>query len=227
MCERKKKEENERWERKAEEATRESEVWEIINKERKRRRINEGIGMSEWREQFMRVLGGVEERVVRGNGREMGEEDREEISREEIRRIRINIKEGKAVGLDGIPGEVWKHGGEELEEWVRGYYNRIWKGEGWPQDWREGVIVPILKKGGGEKAEYYRGVTLMSTLYKIYATVLAERLREEVESKGIIPPNQTGFRKGIGTIDNIYVLNMLINSQINRKGEKWWHCSLI
>jgi len=73
MCERRKKEGNERWERRAEEATRESEVWEIINNERKRRRrINEGIGMNEWREQFMRVLGGVEERVVRGNGREGG-----------------------------------------------------------------------------------------------------------------------------------------------------------
>jgi len=88
---------------------------------------------------------------------------------------------------------------------------------GWPQGWREGVIVPIMKKGGEEKAEDYREVTLMSTLYKIYATVLAERLREEVEGKGIISPNQTGFRKGMGTIDNIYILNMLINRQINQK----------
>lgn len=46
---------------------------------------------------------------------------------------------------------------------------------------KEGVIVPILKKGGGEKVEEYRGVTLMSTLYKVYAAVLAERLREELK----------------------------------------------
>lgn len=56
---------------------------------------------------------------MRGSGREEGVEDREEeIDREEIRRIRNNIKEGKAGEIDGIPGEVWKHGGEELEEWV-------------------------------------------------------------------------------------------------------------
>lgn len=61
MCERKKKEENERWEKRAEEAMRECEVWEIINRERKgRRRIKEGIRMNEWREHFMRLLGGVE-----------------------------------------------------------------------------------------------------------------------------------------------------------------------
>lgn len=36
----------------------------------------------------------------------------------------------------------------------------------------------------------------------------------------MIPPNQTGFRKGMGTIDNIYVLNYLINKRISRKGRK-------
>lgn len=62
MCERKKREENERWERRAEEVMRESEVWEIVNNERRRkRRIDGRIGMNEWREHFMRLLGGVEE----------------------------------------------------------------------------------------------------------------------------------------------------------------------
>lgn len=51
----------------------------------------------------------------------------------------------------------------------------------------------------------------MPTLYKIYTAALAERLREEVEGKGLIPPNQTGFRKGLGTVENIYVLNYIIN----------------
>lgn len=37
----------------------ESEVWELINRERKKRvGINEGIGMEEWKEYFMELLGG-------------------------------------------------------------------------------------------------------------------------------------------------------------------------
>jgi len=59
--------------------------------------------------------------------------------------------------------------------------------------------------------EDYRGVTVMPTLYKIYATALAERLREEVEEKEMLSPSQTGFRKGMGTLDSIFVLNYLIN----------------
>lgn len=88
---------------------------------------------------------------------------------------------------------------------------RIWRGKGWPESWKEGVIVPILKKEEERVVGDYRGVTLVPTLYKIYTSLLVERLREEVEGKGIIPRTQTGFRKGMGTIDNVYVLNYVIN----------------
>lgn len=45
-CYKKKKEENKSWEKKAKEARRESEIWKIINRERKgRKRINEEIRM--------------------------------------------------------------------------------------------------------------------------------------------------------------------------------------
>jgi len=53
--------------------------------------------------------------------------------------------------------------------------------------WKEGMVVLIVKKGEGEKVENYRGVTVMAALYKIYVSVLEERLREEVEDKEIVP----------------------------------------
>lgn len=77
--------------------------------------------------------------------------------------------------------------------------------------------MPVVKKGRGEVIGEYRGVTLMPTLYKIYAAVLAERLKEKIERKGVLSPNQVGFRKGRGMIDNIYVLNYLVNRQIGKK----------
>lgn len=60
----------------------------------------------------------------------------------------------------------------------------------------------------------------MPSLYKIYASALAERIRKEVEEKGIIPQNQRGFRKGMETMDNIYVLNYMVNRQLEKKGGK-------
>lgn len=113
-----------------------------------------------------------------------------------------------------------KYGGEEIEHWVWKTCSRVWKGEGWPETWKEGWIIPIVKSGEGKKVEEYRGVTLMPTMYKIYAKVLSARIEEEMESKKMIPHNQTGFRKGMGTVDNIYTLNYLMNRKINRKKGK-------
>lgn len=53
LCERKKRKENEKWARRAAEVRTEGQVWEIVNKERKRRkRVNEGIEMREWKNYY-------------------------------------------------------------------------------------------------------------------------------------------------------------------------------
>lgn len=125
--------------------------------------------------------------MVIGKSRTEGEEgEEEEINRDEIGEAIKRIKKGKATGSDGIAGEVWKFGGEELERWLRNFCNRVWKGEEWPKGWMEGEIVPIVKRGEGNRVQNYRGITLMASSYKIYAMVLAGRLKEEIESKGIL-----------------------------------------
>lgn len=53
------------------------------------------------------------------------------------------------------------------------------------------------KKDERERVEKFRGVILMPTLYKVYATVLAGRLKKELEEKENMPYNQTGFTKGM------------------------------
>lgn len=79
------------------------------------------------------------------------------------------------------------------------------------------MIAPIVKKGKREVVEEYgRDVTLMPTLYKIYAIILAKKIKE-TESKGMIPHNKTGFTAGMVTIDNICVLNYLANRQLAMK----------
>lgn len=83
----------------------------------------------------------------------------------------------------------------------------------------EGVILPIVKKGEG-LVEEYRGVTMMPSLYKIYPSVLAEKLRIETEEKSISSHNQTDFRKWMGMMDNVCILNYVINRQLVQKGGK-------
>lgn len=51
----------------------------------------------------------------RGGRRVEGEA---ELDRAEINRAIRRLKEGKVMGVDGIPNEVWKYGGEEMKEWM-------------------------------------------------------------------------------------------------------------
>lgn len=72
-----------------------------------------------------------------------------------------------------------RYGGEEVRSRIWELCRKVWRRE-YLEGWKERVIDPI-KKGEREKVEEYREVTLTQTAYKVYASVLTERLREEVE----------------------------------------------
>lgn len=106
---------------------RENEVWKIVYKKRKRRKkIDTGIDMEKWREHFMRLLRGVECRVIRGEECRRRKDDlKSDIDREEIRRVIGKIKNRKAERIDGISNKTWKYGRGELKEWIWDYCDKI------------------------------------------------------------------------------------------------------
>lgn len=54
-------------------------------------------------------------RVKRGEARMVEKVEEEKISREELRKVMRKLRDRKAKGRDGIPNDVWKYGGEEVE----------------------------------------------------------------------------------------------------------------
>lgn len=77
--------------------------------------------------------------------------------------------------------------------------------------------MSIAKKKGVKRVDEHRRTTLMPTAYKVYAVMLAERLRREIKEKGILPKGQVRFGKGREVIDNIYILNYVVKREIARK----------
>lgn len=61
-----------------------------------------------------------------------------ELNREEIERVLGKLKEGKTVGVDGIPNEVWRLEREEIREWIWEVCNKVWRGEGGQRTGRRG-----------------------------------------------------------------------------------------
>ena len=76
-----------------------------------------------------------------------------------------------------------------------------------------------------DSPENYRGVTLLSTLGKLFTKILNSRLTEWAENYGVYIEAQAGFRSKMGTTDNIFVLHGLITHLIN-EGKKLY-CAFV
>jgi hypothetical protein len=139
---------------------------------------------------------------------EEDEENRlnDRITRAEVERAVKDVKNGKAVGFDGIQAEMIKYGGRCMIDSVWRMCEIMWRSEGVPDDWSRGVIVPVWKDGDRSKVGNYRGITLLSVVGKMYAIVLNTRLRLWSEERGVICEEQGGFRRGRGCRDQLLSL---------------------
>jgi exonuclease III len=66
-----------------------------------------------------------------------------------------------------------------------------------PADWKIGKIILLLKPHKTEtEIKNYRPITLLKVIYKIFSSILADRLSIYMETNKIISPTQQGFIKG-------------------------------
>ena len=77
-----------------------------------------------------------------------------------------------------------------------------------PEDWTEGVIVKIPKKGALSNCNNWRGITLLSIPSKILAKIIITRITEAVDQR--LRKEQAGFRKGRRCTDQIFTLRNII-----------------
>jgi hypothetical protein len=88
------------------------------------------------------------------------------------------IKRYKAPGSDQIQEELIQAGGETLHSEIHKLIKLIWNKEELPYQWKESIVVPINKKGDKTDISNYRGISLLSTSYKIvkHELILMDRI---------------------------------------------------
>ena len=134
---------------------------------------------------------------------------------DEMARAIACLKDGKAPGGDGIPAEVWKHGGENLFSRLHQLINNAWEVGSVPQAWKDASIVTIYKKGDLTDFENYRGISLLSIAGKIFARILLNRLSTHITPE-VISETQCGFRGSRSTVDMVFCLRQLQEKSIEQ-----------
>ena len=91
-------------------------------------------------------------------------------------------------------------------------FNKLYSIGFFPTEWSTGVIVPIHKRGDKNNPQNYRGITLTSTMSKIFTYLLNRRLGHWCDDNKILSEAQFAYKPGYGTVDAVFVLKCMFDS---------------
>ena len=138
------------------------------------------------------------------------------ISIYEIEKSIKHLKPGKAAGSDNVISELITNGGAVLKTTILELFNTLYDCGHFPEQWANGIIIPIYKKGQRCLPENYRGITLTSVMSKIFTSILNNRLCEWQERSAVASECQFAYKTGYSTTDAIFVLHGILSCTINK-----------
>ena len=121
------------------------------------------------------------------------------------------LKRHKSRGIVQILAELIKAGGRKVCSEIHNFLILFGK-EVLPEEWKEPFIVPLNKKGDKTDCSNYRGISVLSTIYKMLPNILLSKLTPYAEE--IIWYHQNGFRHNRSTADHIFCIRQILE-------EKW------
>ncbi|CAI5938157.1 unnamed protein product [Closterium sp. NIES-65] len=137
----------------------------------------------------------------------------------EVKAALIGLPKGKSPGQDGLPAELfvshWDLLGECFMEFVRGFERTGVL----PKSLTTALTKLLHKKGEKDLLTNYRPITLLTTVYKVLAKVLVNKLKKELHQ--VISKEQHGFIPGRSLADAIVVVADVIKAAYN-DGEDWY-----
>ena len=138
------------------------------------------------------------------------------FSQDEVLNSIKQLKLNKSGGPDKLINEFFIYGSRTLTPTLCKLFNQIFDKGHFPEQWSEGYIVPLHKKGSINNTDNYRGITLLSVLGKLFTRILNNRLSEWAENYQVLIEAQAGFRPGMSTVDNVFVLHGLLSHVLNQ-----------
>ncbi len=134
---------------------------------------------------------------------------------EEIRNVVNKSKNGKASGVDGIPNEVLKN--ENMIRCMHSLFQMCFDYGMIPSEWTKAIICPIPKSSTNDPRIplNYRGLSILNCMYKMYSSVLNNRVLSFLEENGVLHEEQNGFRRKRSCSDHIFTLSSLVRNKLN------------
>ena len=118
-----------------------------------------------------------------------------------------SLRKGKSAGVDNIPAELTQAGGDDAITALTTICNKIWQTGEWPTPWTQSLVITLPKKGNLQQCQNYRTISLISHPSKVMLKLILNRLKPQAEK--FIAEEQTGFRAGRSTTEQIFNLQII------------------
>ena len=122
------------------------------------------------------------------------------IQLDEVEKALGRIRNGK------IPIELYSSDIKYFATLLTTLFNTIFDSADYPDNWAQGLIYPVHKKGDKSDPQNYRKVSLIPSLARVFESVFENRL----SFKNLVcrddDPLQRGFKKDCRTSDTLFVL---------------------
>ena len=164
------------------------------------------------------------------------------IEYDEIISLVRKINPNKATGSDGISGHMLLICDESVILPLQIIFRNILSTSIYPDMWKLANVTPIFKKGDKQLIKNYRPISLLPICGKIFEKIIFNKLYNYLHSNNLITKNQSGFRPGDSTTNQLlYLLDEIHQAfdniesyevravflDISKAFDKVWHDGLI
>lgn len=173
------------------------------------------ISMGEWKKYYGQLL--TENRSKYKQTAQQTIEERNDmhllITEEETKKHVLNMKNLRSPGPGNIAIELVKYGGKEIINRVTNLLNKCITSVQIPEEWRKAYIISVFKKGNRKDPGCYRGLSVTSSISRLFGKILQEKVRANVGNT--ISEDQSGFIPGRSCIDNLFTLQQIVEKKIS------------
>ena len=151
-----------------------------------------------------------------------------------------NLNPRKAHGVDGISIELLKKCKDELALPLKIIFEKCLETGLYPSLWKKANVQPTHKKDSRQIASNYRPISLLCISGKIFEKIIFDQLYSFLDTNRLLTENQSGFRPGDSTINQLLSITHEIYASfeqfdetraafldLSKAFDKTWHDGLI